>query len=282
PASQAAARRSPVQSRSRERINTILDITARLIDEMEPENVTTTVIAEHARISVGSIYSYFKDRAAIFDALVARAIERQDRIIAETRERYRDLPFLDASFHVIDAIAHLYRTEPAFRSLWFSKFVSPEMLAEMRRSDEENARLLLNRIETTHGSRLECADPMAAARMYVALIDVGLGLAFRLDPDGDCRMIEETKQAAGAYLRTYLRTPSTGAPSRPARDTVARRATSPKALTPTTSTARSKVPPATPAAVKGSTSTARSGTATARTTPRPAATQRATTTKGRR
>ena len=215
----------------------ILDVTAQLVDTIGAENVTTTLIAEHARISVGSIYSYYKDRGAIFDAIVTRSIERQDEIIAVTREQYQHLPFLDTSFHVIDAIANLYRTEPAFRALWFSQFMSSEMIAEMRRSDEENARILLDRMRSTHSAHLDCADPLTAARLYVGLIDVGLGLAFRLDPDGDRRMIDETKAAAGAYLRMYMRPlpdaamtasaqrPTTKAASRPTTNGTASRPT---------------------------------------------------------
>ena len=65
----------------------ILDVTAQLVDTIGAENVTTTLIAEHARISVGSIYSYYKDRGAIFDAIVTRSIERQDEIIASYRRQ---------------------------------------------------------------------------------------------------------------------------------------------------------------------------------------------------
>lgn len=241
-----ATRRAPVQTRSRERITTILDVTAQLVDRIGPENVTTTVIAEHARMSVGSIYAYFKDRAAIFDSIVTRSIERQDAIITETRERFADLPFQEASFHVIDAIATLYRTEPGFRALWFSNFMSPEMVTEMRRSDEENARTLLERMRTTHRAHLVCPDPMVAARLYVGLIDIGLGLAFRHDAEGDQKMIDETKHAAATYLASYLR---------PLDDVATRRS------------ANTSTRPARASTTPKSTGTARATSATAKATP---------------
>lgn len=234
PADSPSMRRTPMQSRSRERISTILDVTAALVDELGPEQVTTTLIAAHAGISVGSVYSYFRDRAAIFDAIVHRAITHQDEAIAATRDRFTGLTFIEASFEVIDAIAHVYRTEPGFRALWFSNLVSPEMLADMRRSDEDNARQVLARMQRNYGAYLDCADPIVAARLYVGLIDKGLGLAFRVDPEGDPQMIAETKQAVAAYLGSYLRPLAGldgGSGSRPAPAAGSRRADTARATT---------------------------------------------------
>lgn len=197
-------RREPVQRRSRQRRQDILDVTARLVDLTGPDQVTTTSIADELGISVGSIYAYFDDRSAIFDEIVARSIRAHEEATTAIRDRMGGGSWFDASFAVIDSLAEAYQSDPGFRTLWFSNYLSPGMIEAMRRTDELQAQRLLTRT-TEAGFTLECASPLDAMRMYVGLIDKGLDLAFRDNPTGDRQMIEETKQVVQHYIGAYLR-----------------------------------------------------------------------------
>ena len=199
-------RRRPVQLRSRKRLAAILDATAALVDEVGPEAVTTTMIASRARISVGSVYAYYPNRMAIFDAIVARSIDKLRVIVAEARARTIAAggDFLAGSEAVIDTLADLYRTEPGFRTLWFSQYLSEEMLERMRTHDEQQARFALERLKAT-GERLVGSQPLVAMTLYVGMIDKGFELAFRLDPRGDPIVIAQLKLAVRSYLSPVLR-----------------------------------------------------------------------------
>lgn len=199
-----ARRRAPRQERSRERITTILDITAALVDELDPDLVTTTLIAERAGMSVGSIYTYFEDRSAVFDAVVERSITVLYDTVGQARASAVGLPWIDGCFAVVDCLVEHYRTQPGFRRLWFSPHLSPVMIDAMRRSDEMQAHRLVEQLHD-RGIRLECVDPVSAMRMYVGIIDKGLELAFRADPAGDSAAIAETKQVIRHYLEAYMR-----------------------------------------------------------------------------
>lgn len=207
----AGVRRAPMQARSRQRVEDILEITAQLVDEVGPDNVTTTSIAEGLDIAVGSIYDYFEDRSAIFDAIVARAIAEHDAISAAIRgagrkPTHRATPdeWLEMSFAVIDRLADAYRTEPGFRALWFSQHLSAAMIESMQRTDELQARRLVDDLADI-GLRLDCPNALDAMRMYVGLIDKGLDLAFRNSQRGSGRIITETKQVVRQYVGGYLR-----------------------------------------------------------------------------
>lgn len=200
----ATRRRAPVQSRSRQRMERILDVTAALVDELGPGAVTTTLIAARAGISVGSIYAYFGDRAAIFDAIVTRSIGKHAELSVRIREEHRDLDWLDATGLVIDALVDLYRTEPGFRALWFSDHVSAEMRDAMWRSDEALA-ARLPALLAAGGLELDTPRPLDVARLHVGIIDKGMELAFRVDAAGDADVIAETKRAVRHYLGPYLR-----------------------------------------------------------------------------
>lgn len=204
------ARKSPLQERSRRRLENIVRTTESLIEELGPDEVTTTVIADRLGISVGSIYNYFADRLAIFDAIVTRAIAKNYEVSMRTRAEVTPLgptspdEWFKASFAVIDRLADAYRRETGFRKLWFSQYFSTSMLESMQRSDEEQARQLLSDLEAA-GLTLDCASPLDAMRIYVGLVDKGLDLAFRYDPLGREQIIAETKQVVHSYLGPYMR-----------------------------------------------------------------------------
>lgn len=67
--SQLTARREPVQARARERTRQILDATARLLEEVGLNDLTTILIARELDISVGSLYHYFPNKQAILYAM---------------------------------------------------------------------------------------------------------------------------------------------------------------------------------------------------------------------
>jgi len=196
-------RRDPVQKRSRQRIADILSATALLVDELGPDDVTTTLIAQRLGISVGSIYTYFDDRSAIFDAIVARSIAAHDAMVARIVLDGPSDDWFATAEAIIDSLVAVYRTEPGFRSLWFSRHLSPDMLEAMRRTDEAQARAALARF-TACGFTVDAANRLDAMRLYVGLVDKGLDLAFRLDPQGKPAVIAETKRVVRLYLGACL------------------------------------------------------------------------------
>lgn len=66
----ATPRKRPLQARSRETYAAILEATARILEAEGLEAANTNAIAERAGVSVGSLYQYFPDKAAIFAELI--------------------------------------------------------------------------------------------------------------------------------------------------------------------------------------------------------------------
>ncbi|MBW4331476.1 TetR/AcrR family transcriptional regulator [Stakelama sp. CBK3Z-3] len=69
------ARKNPVQARSKQTVETILEATARILEEEGGENLTTNHLARRAGFSIGTIYQYFPNREAIVLALIERQRE---------------------------------------------------------------------------------------------------------------------------------------------------------------------------------------------------------------
>ncbi len=197
-----SSRRVPTQQRSRTRVANVLDATADLIDEIGPDAITTALIASRAGVSVGWLYDFFPNREAVYEAVMARSIANVTPIADRVHEEYADRPWREGLCAVIDALVGFYRTDPGFRVLWFSRFQSAQMIQENASHDLAEARAALGRLERS-GLRLRGVDPDTAMHLVVGIVDKGLDLAFRLDPTGDPRIVEETKAAVCAYLERY-------------------------------------------------------------------------------
>ena len=70
-----AQRRRPVQRRSREMVERILDAAARVLAREGYAAMSTNRVAEEAGVSIGSLYRYFNDKSEIVEHLRVRVNE---------------------------------------------------------------------------------------------------------------------------------------------------------------------------------------------------------------
>ncbi|WP_278002564.1 TetR family transcriptional regulator [Nodosilinea sp. FACHB-13] len=74
--SSSRLRRQPKQQRGQQRVEKILEAAALVFDEVGYEAATTHQIAERAGTAIGSLYQFFPDKTAIFNAMELRHLER--------------------------------------------------------------------------------------------------------------------------------------------------------------------------------------------------------------
>ncbi|WP_330231155.1 TetR family transcriptional regulator [Nocardia sp. NBC_00508] len=79
PQKAAPQHRRPTQQRAKETREHILGTAARLFCERGIAETSTNRIAAAAGLSIGTVYRYFPDRAAIVDELLERLLENTDR-----------------------------------------------------------------------------------------------------------------------------------------------------------------------------------------------------------
>jgi AcrR family transcriptional regulator len=65
-------RRAPMQQRSRERVERILEVASALIAATGSDAMRMSEVAEKSGISIGSLYQYFPDKGAILRTLAER------------------------------------------------------------------------------------------------------------------------------------------------------------------------------------------------------------------
>ncbi len=112
--------RAPQQQRSKQRSEQILAAARTIISQKGCANLTISEIAEVAGITPGSMYQYYRNKAAIVLALgqhyVALFQQRLTQIFAEpvtSREQLSEL-FLQ----VFDQHYQLFRDDPVVRDIW--------------------------------------------------------------------------------------------------------------------------------------------------------------------
>ncbi|WP_031521928.1 TetR/AcrR family transcriptional regulator [Streptomyces sp. NRRL F-5123] len=189
-------RRTPVQQRSTERLERILDACARLLDEGGYERLSTRAVAARAGVPIGSVYRFFADKRAMADALAHRNL---DEFLARTAARL-DAPGAASGWRsavevLVDEYTAMKRTAPGFALLDFGV-------------PGETNHDLAERLPALLGDRLttDPADPRLRMALTVAVeaADAALQLAFRTDPAGDPQLVAETKALLLAYLATVL------------------------------------------------------------------------------
>ena len=203
PAEPGRRRRQPVQARSRETVERILDAAAALIEEGGVNAVTTRAIAGRADITAPSLYRFFADREQVLDALIEQHLGRLSAFLAEAETGWtpRSLPeFVERE---LGWYAAYFQANRNAARLWLDGRVSPTVRAEVLRYNRRTARRL-------HGvaAAAGLAPPQTELLVFVMVVELGdriLDLAFRERRDPDPDMIRQGRIALTAYLAAALR-----------------------------------------------------------------------------
>ncbi|WFU46512.1 TetR/AcrR family transcriptional regulator [Sinorhizobium terangae] len=183
---QPGLRRTPSQKRSRERVEHILSCATRLIEKKGSDAMRMSEVAEMAGISIGSLYQYFPDKAAIVSTLAERYNAASRDCIANEFAKITTLAELRSAFSVLfDTYYDMFLAEPVMRDIW-SAMQADKTLREIELAESRaNGRLLAEtwaRVQPeTPRKRIE-----DAAFLIMHLGECTMRLAVSVDnPQGD-------------------------------------------------------------------------------------------------
>lgn len=198
-------RRKPQQARSIERVNHILNVADEVFAEMGFEAATTIEIAARAKISVGSLYRFFPDKAAILKALAVRYLEQLQQAIAlmHTPEAVH-LPLATYVDQTSDAFNQFFIEHPGFGSVFVhSHGASSEVIALQAEVDRQIA----EHLAAFYALRVPSLQPEECeliALVTVAMVSKLHVLSLSRDEAFRERVMAETKKLTLAYLQLYL------------------------------------------------------------------------------
>lgn len=164
-------RRKAKQQRARESVDILVEAAARVLAEQGYAAATTNRIAERAGLSIGTLYEYFANKEAVFEALIRREL---DALVAAFRSQELDpeAPVDQAISQLLLAGVGALRFGPEFlRSLeQVPGAVFQRQLADARSAVIALVRQLLEQ----HRAELRVTDLDLAAFMVVSAAE-GVG-----------------------------------------------------------------------------------------------------------
>lgn len=83
-------RKQPRQQRSRALVDSLVDAATITLSQEGLERATTGRIAERAGVSVGSLYQYFPDKHALYDAVLERITDELEALVEQQMLRQGD------------------------------------------------------------------------------------------------------------------------------------------------------------------------------------------------
>lgn len=200
PGRATAARRIPVQQRSRERFDRMLDAAKRSIAEAGSDAMKMSEVAAKAEVPIGSLYQFFPDKNSIIRTLAEQCHVETRHCIEEGLGDVTDVAGLRRAFAALfDAYYALFRAEPVMRDIWVAmqadKALAELELAETRR-DAGILASVLRRLRPD-------ADPAAldaTALLVMHLGESAIRLAVSLEREEADRIVEAYKSMADARL----------------------------------------------------------------------------------
>lgn len=195
-------RRVPVQARSRRRYEAILDAAAELFAADGVDATTVEAIAAKAETSIGSVYQFFGNKAAVFDALAERTLDRQEQTFdALLTDEALALPWDVLVDAVLDGMILFEQSEPGFRAML--GHVATGWVTEAQAVEDRMAQ----RIRTAVRHYAPQLDEARAGHIADLLVKVTAVTTLHLAPLPPSRaapLLEELKLMLKRYLAPYL------------------------------------------------------------------------------
>jgi AcrR family transcriptional regulator len=200
----ARTRRVPTQERSRKRVDTILDAASAVFGDIGFEAATTEAIAERAKTSIGSVYQFFPNKLALFEAVAARSIERSravvDELLANVDEKSSWSDLLGAAIDRFGAL----RDDADFRAM----LLNFQLYGVYAAADRALHRHTIDRVAALvrrYAPTLAPTQRQIIGTLAVETLSAILLQSTREEPALAKKLLDETKTLLHRYLAPYMR-----------------------------------------------------------------------------
>lgn len=191
-----AMRKAPIQKRSRDRVEHILGSASKLIAERGSDTMRMSEVAERSGISIGSLYQYFPDKAAIVRTLAERYNAAARLCIAEALSPVRSLDDLRTAFSdLIEQYYAIFLSEPVMRDIWCAMQADSILRAVELRESRHNAALLTQALEKAVPG-IDNARIETLSLLVMSLGESAMRLAISVDAQEGRALVEAYKQMA--------------------------------------------------------------------------------------
>ena len=197
----AVRRRLPVQGRSRERVERILDVAADLVLEHGVDALTTRAISAAAQIPVASLYQYFSDKDAVLLALIERDMAEMDAQVLDDLAALESFTIRSIVETTMRAFVKVYHRRPAFMEIWVRGRSNAAIYDYGREHNRRTAAAVLEFVQGLGIAKDELTAEVA--EFAVEAGDRAFQLAFEKNRDGNPFLLDESVELVTAYLERF-------------------------------------------------------------------------------
>jgi len=194
-------------------VESIVDAAAHVFAEDGFEAATMESIAERAKTSIGSLYQFFPNKLAVFEALAGRSIERSRAAVDELLDdKGKSRSWRALIDDTIDRFASLREADPDFRAM----LVNFQLYGVYAEADKALHRHTIERVAVMvrrYAPGLAAAQRRIVATLIVEIISALLLHAQREEPAFAKKLMEETKTLLYRYLSPYIDAPRPSGPA---------------------------------------------------------------------
>ena len=194
-------RKRPRQDRSRATVDSILEATARVLVKRGFDGLTTNLVADAAGVSIGSLYQYFPNKAALVAALIENHVEGMTSLCVSELTRTAQLPPAQAIRSVIEVMIRAHAVDPELHRVLTEQVPRVGRMAKLREIEAITHRMVAGLL-AARKAELAIEDPELAAFVLVSAIDAITYRAALFAPELLCdpRLVDE----ACTMVRRYL------------------------------------------------------------------------------
>ncbi len=197
-------RRLPKQERGKQRVEKILDAAAEIFAEVGYEAATTHVIAARANTAVGSLYQFFPDKSAIFNALEIRHVKRVRAMwVKVNTPAIVQLPLRQMIQKLLAAAAELLE-QPTSRVIFVQFFTGPEIFQTIDESFTAEAINFTASLLKQRNSALEDKQCSLLAEVCVHCSNTLILIALRSNEHHSQQLVRQIEDLLVSYLSPYI------------------------------------------------------------------------------
>jgi AcrR family transcriptional regulator len=194
-------RKRPRQARSRATVDSVLEATARVLVKRGFDGLTTNLVADAAGVSIGSLYQYFPNNAALVGALIEKHVDAMQSLALAELTRVAQLPMPLAIRSVIETMIRAHAVSPELHRVLTEQVPRVGRMAKLREIEAITHRMVAGLL-ASRKAELAIEDPDMAAFVLVSAIEAITHRAALFAPEllRDPRLVDETC----AMVRRYL------------------------------------------------------------------------------
>ena len=192
-----------MHARGQATFDSILDVTAQLLDEVGFEALTTNMVARVSGVNIATLYQYFSNKNAILRELFERQTEARTAVITDLLSEIRSGENWRSAFSTaIDATVSMRQQQPGSGPLRLAVRSS----SELQEHDQRKSQVIIDMVSATlvDLAQLEPRHASVVARCSLEMLTSLLDF-WSLHPGQESReLVEEAKCAILAHMALYF------------------------------------------------------------------------------